>query len=659
MASQEHPTPLWEPDAGWKGRANITRFVDTYFEGRSAGEVAYEDVWKWSVENLGPFWEAVWDSGGVLSGSKHTSVLSDSRMPGAKWFEGATLNYAEHALRTNASAGPAIIHLDESGERREISWAELRRQVASAAAALGRLGVRKGDRVAAYISNVPESVVSMLAAASLGAVWSSCSPDFGAPSVKDRFKQIQPKVLVASTSYWYGGKNFDRREAVRDIVGSLPTLEATVLASGSEAPEGLRKTVDWDEMVRGKERLEFERVPFSHPLWILYSSGTTGLPKPIVHGHGGILLEHLKVLSLHNDLKPGDRFFWFTTTGWMMWNYLVGGLLLGTTIVLYDGNPTYPDANSLWTLAEKNGVTFLGTSAAHLGACMKAGIEPRSTHRLEALRGVGSTGSPLSPEVCRWTYSRVKRDLWLASISGGTDVCTPFVGGCPVLPVYAGEIQCKCLGADVQAFSEDGKPVIGEVGELVITKPMPSMPLYLWGDSDGSRYRESYFEVFPGVWRHGDWIEFTERGTCIIYGRSDATIKRMGVRIGTSEIYRAVETMPEVADCVAVDVEAPGGPPRLLLFVVTSGGKELDQDLIARIRAKVRTDLSPRYAPDEVIQVPSVPKTLNGKKLEVPIKKIFMGADPARAVSEGALADPASLQYYVELARRLGVVRKV
>ena len=368
MASQEHPSPLWEPDAKWRSRANITRFVDSYFEGTSTGEVAYEEVWRWSVENLGPFWEAVWDSGGILSGSDYTVVLSDSPMPGVKWFEGATLNYAEHALRTNASAGPAILYLDESGKRQETSWAELRRQVASAAAALGRLGVKKGDRVAAYISNVPESIVSMLAAASLGAVWSSCSPDFGAPSVKDRFRQIQPKVLVASTSYRYGGKSFDRSEALADIVESLPTLEATVLASGSEKSEGLRKTVDWGEMVRGKERLEFERVPFSHPLWILYSSGTTGLPKPIVHGHGGILLEHLKVLSLHNDLKPGDRFFWFTTTGWMMWNYLVGGLLLGTTIVLYDGNPSYPDANSLWTLAEKNGVTFLGTSAAHLGA---------------------------------------------------------------------------------------------------------------------------------------------------------------------------------------------------------------------------------------------------------------------------------------------------
>jgi len=659
MASREHSAPLWEPDADRKNRANITHFVDSYYRAGSGGGTSYEDIWRWSVGDLGPFWEAVWNSGGVMSSSEYTSALVESRMPGAKWFEGAMLNYAEHALRSNTSTGPAIVQLDESGERREIGWAELRRQVASVAAALARLGVTKGDRVAAYISNVPESVVSMLAAASLGAVWSSCSPDFGAPSVKDRFRQIQPKVLVASTGYGYGGKRFDRREAVREIVSSLPTLEATVLASGSDKPGELKRTIDWEEMIRGNERLEFRQVPFSHPLWILYSSGTTGLPKPIVHGHGGILLEHLKVLSLHNDLKPGDRFFWFTTTGWMMWNYLVGGLLLGATIVLYDGSPSYPDSNALWTLAEKNGVGFLGTSAAHLGACLKAGIEPRSTHRLEALRGVGSTGSPLSPEASKWIYSHVKQDLWLASISGGTDVCTAFVGGCPTLPVYAGEIQCRCLGADVQAFNEEGKAVTGEVGELVLTKPMPSMPLYLWGDSDGSRYRESYFGVFPGVWRHGDWIELTERGTCVIYGRSDATIKRMGVRIGTSEIYRAVESMPEVSDCVAVDIETPGGPPRLLLFVVTSSGGKLGQDLISKIREKVRTDLSPRYAPDEVIQVASVPRTLNGKKLEVPIKKIFMGADPARSVSAGALADPSVLQDYVELARRMGVVRKV
>jgi len=659
MSSLGHPSPLWEPDARRIKDSNITKFIDAHFPGKPHARADYEAVWRWSVDSLDPFWRAVWENGKVVSSGDYTSAISDTRMPGATWFDGTALNYAEHALRPNGSSGPAIIHADESGETREISWTELRRQVASAAAAFERLGVSKGDRVAGYILNVPESVVSMLAAASVGAIWSGCSPDFGAPSVKDRFKQIRPKVLVASTGYRYGGKEFDKRDTVKDVVSALPSLEATVLTSGSARPEGVGRTVEWEEITRGKEKLEFVRVPFGHPLWILYSSGTTGLPKPIVHGHGGILLEHLKVLSLHNDLGSGDRFFWFTTTGWMMWNYLVSALMLGTTVVLYDGNPTYPDHNSLWSLAEKNGVTFLGTSAAHLGACMKSGIQPRSTHRLEKLKGVGSTGSPLSPEASRWVYAGVKEDLWLASISGGTDVCTAFVGGSPTLPVYAGEIQCRCLGAAVHAFNEAGKPVTGEVGELVITRPMPSMPLYLWGDSDGSRYRESYFEVFPGVWRHGDWIELTGRGSCIIYGRSDATIKRMGVRIGTSEIYRAVESMPEVSDCVAVDVETPDGPPRLLLFVVPSPGRELDQALVSKIRAKVKADISPRYVPDEIIEVPSVPRTLNGKKLEVPVKKIFMGADPTKAVSAGALADPAALEYYVELARRMGVVRKV
>jgi len=655
LASQEQAPPLWEPDADRVRRSNITRFLDARFKG---GSHRYAEAWEWSVESLGEFWEAVWEQGGVLSDSGYAAALADARMPGASWFEGAALNYAEHALRPNPSSGPAIMHLDESGEAKEMSWSELRGQVASAAAALSRMGVRKGDRVAAFILNTPESVIGMLATASLGAIWSGCSPDFGAPSVKDRFKQIRPKVLIASTGYRYGGKYFDRTDAVRDIAASLPSVEATVLTSGSPKPEGLAKTVEWGEVVGGKERLAFERVPFSHPLWILFSSGTTGLPKPIVHGHGGILLEHLKVLSLHNDLRAGDRFFWFTTTGWMMWDYLVGGLTLGATIVLYDGSPSYPSEDFLWGMAERLGVNFLGTSAAHLGACMKAGIEPRSTHRLERLTGVGSTGSPLSPEAAKWVYSSVKQDLWLASISGGTDVCTAFVGGCPTLPVYAGEIQCRCLGAAVQAFSEDGRPVTGEVGELVITKPMPSMPLFFWGDEDGSRYRESYFEAFPGVWRHGDWVELTPRGTCIIYGRSDATIKRMGVRIGTSEIYRAVESLPEVKDALAVDVEVPDGPPRLLLFVVLPPGVELDQALVARVRAKVRTDLSPRYMPDEVIRAPSVPRTLNGKKLEVPVKKVFLGADPAKAVSSGAMSDPAAFQFYVDLAKRMGVARK-
>ena len=643
--------PIWEPDPGAVERANLTKFVDSHFLG---GGSPYNEVWKWSVENLEAFWGAVWEEGMVVSNTEYRKVLADQRMPGAVWFEGAELNYAEHALRSNTSTGPAILHTDESEKNIETGWEELRHQVASVAAHLRMLGVKKGDRVAAYILNIPEAVVAMLATASLGAVWSSCSPDFGAPSVRDRYRQIEPKVLVASTGYTYKGKEFDRRETVRQIAEALPSLQATVLTLGSKEPEGMGKAIEWEEMLGGRETLKFERVPFDYPLWILYSSGTTGLPKPIVHGHGGILLEHLKILSLHNNLRAGDRFFWFTTTGWMMWNYLVGGLVHGATIVLYDGDPAYPDANALWAVAERNKVNFLGTSAAHLGACMKTGIRPRETYGLKRLRGVGSTGSPLSPEAARWVYSSVKEDIWLSSISGGTDVCTAFVGGSPTLPVYPGEIQCRCLGASVYAFNENGRPITGEVGELVITKPMPSMPVFFWGDLDGTRYRESYFTDFPGVWRHGDWIELTKRGTCIIYGRSDATIKRMGVRIGTSEIYRAVESMPEVADSVAIDVETPDGPPRLLLFVVTTQGKELDEELISRIMAKVRSDLSPRYIPDEVLRVPAVPRTLNGKKLEIPVKKIFMGADPAKAVSSGALSDPSSLQCYIDLAKKMG-----
>jgi acetoacetyl-CoA synthetase len=458
-------------------------------------------------------------------------------------------------------------------------------------------------------------------------------------------------VLLTTDGYSYGGKWFDRTDVVGTIRRSLPTVEHVVAVPGSSKGTSIPDALEWGEFSSGKAKAEYELVPFDHPLWIVYSSGTTGLPKPIVHGHGGILLEHLKIVGLHNDVKPGERFFWFTTTGWMMWNYLVGGLLHGATLVLYNGSPGYPDMNALWDLVDETQISFMGASAPYVSACMKEGIQPRSSHQLAKLRGIGSTGSPLSPESFEWLYANVKEDLWVASISGGTDVCTPFVGGCPILPVYSGEIQCRCLGAKVEAFDEGGNPLIGKVGELVVTEPMPSMPLYFWGDEDGSRYRQSYFENYPGVWRHGDWIEITKRGTCIVYGRSDATIKRMGVRIGTSEIYRAVESLPEVADSMAIDLEGEGETQPLILFVVPSEGVKVDEEMKAKIRQKVKVDLSPRYIPDEIVGVPAIPHTLNGKKLEVPVKRVFLGMDPAKAVNVDSLSNPGAMDHFLQLAR--------
>ena len=600
------------------------------------------------MEDLEGFWGSIWKYFDVAEADY--VVLKDRRMPGARWFDAAELNIAEQVF-AGRREGTAIVARNERGHQRTLGWAELEKKVAAVADHLKGIGVVPGDRVAAFLPNTPEAVVAFLASASLGAVWSCCSPDFGAPAVLDRFTQIGPKVLFAVNGYAYGGKWYDRTDTVASVAGSLPSLKQVISVPSrakDEAPSGM---VQWEEVAAGRARPEYESVPFDHPLWVLYSSGTTGLPKPIVHGQGGVLLELLKVLSLHNDVRAGDRFLWFTTTGWMMWNYLVGGLLHGATLVLYDGSPSYPSLDALWALAEKTQTTFMGASAAYLSACAKGETEPGETHGLKKLRGIGSTGSPLPPESFEWVYKAVRDDVWLASISGGTDLCTAFVGGCPTLPVYSGEIQCRCLGAKVEAYDQEGKPVIGQVGELVITEPMPSMPLFLWGDKDGTRYRESYFETFPGAWRHGDWVEITSRGTCIIYGRSDATIKRMGVRIGTSEVYRSVEALPEVADSMAVDIERQG-TGEMILFVELSSGMKLDDELMEKIRGKIRADLSPRYVPDSVIQAPSIPRTLNGKKLEVPAKRILMGADPARVLNRDSLADPASMDYFIGLARR-------
>jgi len=518
--------------------------------------------------------------------------------------------------------------------------------------------VGEGDRVAAYIPNLAEAVVALLATASLGAVWSSCSPDFGARAVVDRFAQIEPKVLIAVDGYTYGGRPFDRRAVVAELIAELPSVEHVVglpYLSSDWDLAGLPGAVRWDELLaRGAEQApEFAQVPFDHPLWVLYSSGTTGLPKPIVQGHGGILLEHMKKLRLHNDARAGDRFFWFSTTGWMMWNFMVGALLTDAAIVCYDGSPGHPDMDALWRLAEEAQITIFGTSAAYIAACMRAGTKPAEGRDLSRLRAVGSTGSPLSPEGFQWVYEQLGSDTWLFSTSGGTDVCTSFVGAVPVLPVYRGELQARSLGAKVESWDAEGRPVVGAVGELVVTEPMPSMPLFLWGDEDGSRYRESYFEHYPGVWRHGDWIEITERGTAIIYGRSDSTINRAGVRMGTSEIYRVVATVPEVADALVVDVPRPGTEGWMPLFVVLSGDAALTPELEAEIRRRIREQCSPRHVPDEIFSIEAVPRTLSGKVVEVPVKRILMGVPAERAASRGSLANPEALDWFSELATRL------
>ena len=619
----------------------------------------YEELWRWSVDDLEGFWGSIWDFFGVRADGDRSQVLTTREMPGARWFPDTRLNYAEHVFAgKDDTAEVAILHASELRELDELSWGELRAQVAAVAAGLRELGVERGDRVVAYLPNIPEAIVAFLATASIGAIWSSCSPDFGPASVVDRFAQIEPKVLIAVDGYRYGGKDFDRRETLARLQAAMPSLRHTVVLPYL-APDPdlspLRDAMRWDELLAAGEgaELTFERVPFDHPLWVLYSSGTTGLPKAIVQGQGGILLEHLKKLHLHVDSHPGDRLFWFTTTGWMMWNFLVSGLLTRAAIVLYDGNPGYPDMNVLWDLAERAGVTMFGTSASYIAACMKAGVEPGAGRDLGRLKAVGSTGSPLSPEGFDWVYEHVGADTWLFSTSGGTDLCTAFVGGVALLPVYRGELQARALGAAIEAWDEEGKAVIDEVGELVVTEPMPSMPVFFWGDEDGSRYRASYFEHYPGVWRHGDWIEITSRGTAVIYGRSDSTINRSGIRMGTSEIYRAVLGIEEIVDALVVDVPRPGTEGWMPLFVVLREGAELDDALPKEIARRIREQCSPRHVPDQVFEIAEVPRTLSGKALEVPVKRILMGTPAEQAASRDSLANPAALDYFVELAGTL------
>jgi acetoacetyl-CoA synthetase len=643
MSSATEPTVLWEPTDERRERATITRYARWLEETRNLRLPGYHDLWRWSVEDIEGFWGSIWDFFAVEASQPYERVLGRREMPGTEWFPGARLSYARHVFRGRDDDDVAIRHASEHRELGEWTWGELRSHTARIAAGLRALGVGEGDRVGAYMPNIPETVAALLACASIGATWSSAAPEFGARSVVDRFSQIEPKVLLAIDGYRYGGKDYDRRGIVDGIAGEIPSLERVVRL-------GYLDGGGWEDGFLQDGELDFAELPFDHPLWVLYSSGTTGLPKPIVHSQGGILIEHLKKLNLHVDGQEGDRLFWFTTTGWMMWNFLVGGLLTPASIVLYDGNPGSPDMSVLWDLAARAGVTCFGTSASYIAACMKSEVEPGDGRDLGALQSVGSTGSPLSPEGFQWVYDHVGRDTWLFSTSGGTDMCTAFVGGVPTLPVHLGELQARSLGAKVEAFDEEGNSLVGEVGELVITEPMPSMPIFFWGDEDGSRLREAYFDMYPGVWRHGDWIEITERGTAIISGRSDSTINRGGIRMGTSEIYRAVLALDEVVDALVVDVPRPGTDGWMPLFVVLRDEAELDDDLIGRIRARIREDCSPRHVPNEVHAVAEVPRTLSGKVLEVPVKRILMGQDPEKAASRESLANPQSLDYFVEMA---------
>lgn len=649
---------LWTPSAERISKTRMHDYMQWLQKDKGLQFSDYNSLWQWSVEHLEEFWETVWQYFDIHSTQPYTRILDTHKMPGARWFEGAQLNLTEQLFRFHRDDAeeqrPAIIFQSEpdiaEGKTHSISWKEMRRQIASVAHALRQMGVQRGDRVAAYLPNIPETVIAFYACASIGAIWSSCSPDMGSPSVLDRFAQINPKVLIAVDGYRYGGKNFDRLSVVETLQQSLPSVEHTILLPVLHTALPAGNFASWDSLLQHEVPIQFEPLPFDHPLWIVYSSGTTGMPKPIVHSQGGTLLEALKGHGLQMDLGEQDRFHWFSTTGWIMWNSQVTGLLLGATICLFDGNPGYPDMGTLWKFAAQTQATFFGAGAAYFANCMKAGIEPRKLANLDRIRSVGSTGSPLSEEGFEWIYQQVGSDIMLASISGGTDIAASFVGSCPIMPLYSGEIQSRSLGIAVYAMDEQGKPLHDEVGELVVTKPMPSMPLFFWDDAGNRRYLDSYFDVYPGWWRHGDWIRITPRGGAVIYGRSDTTINRHGIRMGTSEIYRAVESLPEVLDSLVVDLEYLGRESYMPLFVVLRAGLQLNEELVTAIKTTIRTALSSRHVPNEIFAVTEIPRTLSGKKMELPIKKLLMGTPIDKIANRDAMANPGSLGYFEKFA---------
>lgn len=643
--------PIWTPTDSRVKSSNLTRYL-TYLKKTKKLFNSYEELHRWSVTQLPDFWESIWKFCGVRFSKPYTQVMGEPKMPGTKWFEGARLNFAENLLRFQDDR-IALISWAEGKPRREINYRELAEQVARLAASLKNEGVKPGDRVAGYLPNIPETVIAMLAATSLGAVWSSCSPDFGVQGVLDRFGQIEPKVLVTVNGYSYNGKVHDLRPRLQEIASKLPSVIRTVIIPFEKeflGASSIRNAIDWNQFLpRKTPETGFAQLPFDHPVYILYSSGTTGVPKCIVHGAGGTLLQHLKELTLHSDLKREDKIFFFTTCGWMMWNWLVSSLAVGATIVLYEGSPAYPDPNVLWKMAAAEKVTHFGTSPKFLAACEKVGIVPATGQDLSELRTVLSTGSPLSVENFEWVYKNVKQDLHLASIAGGTDLIGCFMLGNPNLPVYAGEIQCRGLGMKVECWNEQGKPVINQKGELVCTAPFPSMPVAFWNDPSGKKYHTAYFEFFLGIWRHGDFIEITPRGGVIVYGRSDATLNPGGVRIGTSEIYRQVESIPEVADSLVVGQKWENDV-RVLLFVVLQEGMKLDEGLSQKIRETIRRGTTPRHVPTKILQVTEIPYTVSGKKVELAVTRILHG-EPVK--NREALVNPQALDQFKNLLAAL------
>lgn len=649
MSAETQAQPLWKPGRTLLEQSNLKKYMDWLFVKKGLYFRSYHDLWEWSVTDLEDFWESLWNYFNIKSHDLYLEVLQRplNGFIGTRWFTRSKLNYAEHIFRNKTKDRPAIIFQSEKSELVEISWETLEAEVAAVSTWLKQRGVKPGDRVAAVLPNIPQAVVAFLAANAVGAVWSSCSPDFGKPAITERFAQIEPKVLFTVDGYIYNGKTYDITSFAGELSAALPSVADTVLINNIFSESRPERFTAWDDILHFENfGIDFEPVPFDHPIWILYSSGTTAKPKAITHSVGGCLIEHLKALVLHQNVKPGDRYFWYSTTGWMMWNYALSSLLCGGTLVMYDGAPAYPSSQVLWTLAEKARITHFGSGAAFFIASMKSGVSITS-ERLSHLETIGSTGSPLPPEAFEWIYKQVKKDVWLISLSGGTDVCSAFVGGCPLLPVYAGEIQCRMLGARIEAFDEDGKPVLNELGEMVITQPMPSMPIYFWNDEHDEKYFSSYFEMYPHVWRHGDWIQITARKSVVIYGRSDATLNRGGVRIGTAEIYRAVESIPEVRDSLAVYLEKSNGEGTISLFVVLAKDKELTEDLKKQIKDTLRTQYSPRHVPDTIEQVGDIPYTINGKKMEAPMKRILMGQDPAKCINMDTMRNPESLKAFI------------